>query len=275
MDTNTEPNESTRHGRVRPGDLVLLVGSDRKSAIVRMELGQAYQTHHGVISHDEVIGQPWGSTVTTHMGYPYLILTPSLDDLVRDIRRATQIIYPKEIGYMLMKMNIGPGTQVLEAGTGSGGMTMVLAQAIAPTGRVYSYEVRPEMQALARQNLEALGLADGVEFKLRDITEGFDERNADALFLDVPTPWDYLPQAHAALIGGGFLGCILPTANQVSRLIGALEKALFGMVEVEELMLRPYKAVAARLRPMDRMVAHTGYLIFARALVPLEPEESK
>jgi tRNA (adenine57-N1/adenine58-N1)-methyltransferase len=126
------------------------------------------------------------------------------------------------------------------------------------------------MQELARKNLAQLGLADHVEFKLRDIVEGFDERDVDALFLDVPSPWDYLAQAHEALAGGGFFGSILPTTNQVSRLIGALESASFGLVEVQELLLRQYKAVPARLRPMDRMVAHTGYLIFARALIPLE-----
>lgn len=109
-----------------------------------------------------------------------------------------------------------------------------------------------------------------VGFKLRDISEGFDERDADALFLDLSNPWDYLTQAHAALASGGFFGCILPTTNQVSRLIGALEETNFGMIEVEELLLRQYKAVPARLRPMDRMVAHTGYLIFARAFISLE-----
>jgi tRNA (adenine57-N1/adenine58-N1)-methyltransferase len=109
-----------------------------------------------------------------------------------------------------------------------------------------------------------------VEFKRRDIAAGFDERDAGALFLDLSNPWDYLQPAHAALASGGFFGCILPTANQVSRLIGALEETHFGLIEVEELLLRPYKAVSARLRPMDRMVAHTGYLIFARALIPLE-----
>ena len=169
-----------------------------------------------------------------------------------------------------MKMRIAPGCRVIEAGTGSGGLTMVFAQAVGPTGCVYSYEVRAEMQQLARQNLSQLGLAKFVEFKLRDIAEGFDEHDVDALFLDLPNPWDYLTQAHTALINGGFFGCILPTTNQVSRLIGALEETCFGQVEVEELLLRLYKAVPARPRPMDRMVAHTGYLIFARTLIPLE-----
>jgi len=199
-----------------------------------------------------------------------LFLRPSTDDLVRYLKRTTQIVYPKDTGYILMKMRIGPGCRVVEAGTGSGGLTLVFAQAVSPTGRVYSYETRPEMQRLARKNLEQLGLSESVEFKLRDVAEGFDERDADGLFLDLPNPWDYLAQAHAALANGGFFGSILPTTNQVSRLIGALEETNFGLIEVEEILLRQYKAVPARLRPMDRMVAHTGYLIFARAVIPLK-----
>jgi len=253
-----------------PDDLALLVGSDRKSFIVRLSLGSQLHTHRGVVNHDDLIGAPWGAQLSTHLGYPLLLLRPSTDDLVRGLKRNTQIVYPKDAGYILMKMRIAPGCRVVEAGTGSGGLTLVLAQAVGPSGRVYSYEARPEMQDLARSNLEQLGLSQFVEFKRRQIAEGFDECDADALFLDVPTPWDYLEQAHAALAGGGFFGSILPTANQVSRLIDALERADFGLVEVEELLLRPYKAVPARLRPMDRMVAHTGYLIFARALIPLE-----
>ena len=252
----------------QPDDLALLVGRDRKSFIVRLGPGLQLHTHRGVVSHDNLIGAPWGTQLSTHLGYPLLLLRPSTDDLVRDLKRITQIIYPKDAGYILMKMRISPGCRVIEAGTGSGGLTLVLAQAVGPGGRVFSYEARPEMQELAQRNLQQLGLAEFVEFKQRDIAEGFDEDDADALFLDVPTPWDYLPQVHAGLSAGGFFGSILPTTNQVSRLIGALEETHFGLIEVEELLLRPYKAVPARLRPVDRMVAHTGYLIFARALIP-------
>jgi len=123
---------------------------------------------------------------------------------------------------------------------------------------------------LAQENLAQLGLSDVVTFKQRDIAEGFDETKADALFLDLRTPWDYLPQVRAALVNGGFFGAILPTANQVIRLLDALEEFNFGPVEVEELLLRPYKTVPERIRPQDRLTIHTGYLIFARKLIPLE-----
>ncbi|MCP4543314.1 MAG: tRNA (adenine-N1)-methyltransferase [Chloroflexi bacterium] len=254
----------------QPDDLALLISRDRKSFIIRLKSGLQFHTHRGMVSHDDLIGTPWGTQLSTHLGHSLLFVRPSTDDLVRNLKRTTQIIYSKEAGYILMKMRIIPGSRVVEAGTGSGGLTLVFSQAVGPTGRIYSYEVRSEMQRLAQKNLELLSLSDCVEFKLRDISEGFDECDVDALFLDVPTPWDYLAQAHAALAGSGFFGCILPTTNQVSRLIGALEEANFGFVEVEELLLRAYKAVPARLRPMDRMIAHTGYLIFARALIPLK-----
>lgn len=257
----------------REGDLALLIGPDRKRRLIRLEAGKVLQTHKGALPHDDLIGRPWGSRVTTHLGHTYLLLFPSLNERILHLRRISQIVYPKEAGYILLKMNIGPGSRVIEAGTGSGALTMVLAHAVRPNGRVYSYEVRPDMQRLARRNLRGAGLEDVVEFKLRDIAEGFDEVGVDALFLDLPNPWSYLTQAHMALANGGFLGAILPTANQVSRLLTALERTGFGYTEVEEILLRPYKPVAERLRPTDQMVAHTGFLIFARALVPDERPE--
>lgn len=251
----------------KPNDLAMLVGRDRKYVMARLKPGCKFQTHRGVLAHDNLIGLAWGSQVHSHEGYPFVLLRPSVDDLVRNLRRTSQIVYPKDAGYLLLRLSIGPGVRVIEAGTGSGGLTLVLARSVAPSGTVYSYDLRPEVQRLARKNLEELELASCVEFKLRDIAAGFDERDADAVFLDLREPWEYLPQVHTALAPGGFFGCILPTTNQVSRTVLALEQSGFGVIEVEELLLRPYKAVADRLRPMDRMVAHTGYLLFARCLV--------
>jgi tRNA (adenine57-N1/adenine58-N1)-methyltransferase len=254
----------------KPGALALLVGRDRKTSIIRLEPGAEFHTHRGTIAHDDLIGLSWGTQSSTHLGVPLLLLRPSTDDLVRDLKRTTQIVYPKDAGYILMKMSIAPGCRVIEAGTGSGGLTLVLARAVHPTGCVISYDSRPGVQRLARRNLEQLGLSETVTFKERDVAEGFDEGGVDALFFDLPNPWDYLDQAHAALVGGGFLGSILPTANQVINLVAALEGADFGLIEVEELLLRSYRTASSRLRPEDRLTPHTGYLAFARKLVLAE-----
>jgi len=247
-------------------DLVLLIGPRGKRFIIRLQAGAAQHTHKGIIEHDALIGQPLGRQVKSHVGHSFLVLEPSTHDLIMNVRRNTQIIYPKEAGYALLKMNLFGGQRVIEAGSGSGALTLAMARAVAPEGRVYSYESRPEMQRNAARNLERVGLGDYVEFKNRDIGEGFYETDVDALFLDVRTPWDYLAQARRALKGGGFFGALVPTTNQVSHLIAGLEHYSFGHIEVEELLVRSYKPVAARLRPADTMVGHTGYLIFARKI---------
>lgn len=241
-----------------------MISKDKKRFIVCLTPGEELHTHRGTINHDQLMGQPLGREVTSHLGHPFIILEPSIHDLIMDIKRASQIVYPKDSGYILLKMNIKRGSRVIEAGTGSGALTIALAQAVMPTGRVYSYEEREDMIHLATRNLVRVNLEEYVELKQRDIAEGFDEREADALFLDLRTPWLYLGQSREALKADGFFGAILPTTNQVSQLIEALAEHDFVDIEVEELLRRGYKVVPARLRPQDRMVAHTGYLIFAR-----------
>jgi tRNA (adenine57-N1/adenine58-N1)-methyltransferase len=259
------------------GDLAQLAGARAKSFIVRLNPGDQLHTHRGILAHDDLIGKPWGSQVFSHIGRPFLLLPPSLADLLRETRRTTQIMYPKDIGFALVMMGIGPGQHVLEAGTGSGAFTTALAFAVGPQGRVTTYEQRPETQRLAQKNLERIGLAAQVTFKLRNIGEGFEEQEVDALFLDLPNPYDYLAQVRQAVRPGGFFGCILPTANQVEKLLVALNRERFSFIEVCEVMLRFYQAEPDRLRPTDRMVAHTGYLIFARPILVDEwkPDEGE
>ena len=261
---NTTPPPT--HKLTNPGDNALLISAQNKRFLITLSPDAKLETHRGILFHNDLIGIPWGSRVVSHLGSPFLLLQPSLADILIQTRRNTQIMYPKDIGFILVTMGIGPGVQVIEAGTGSGSLTTALAFMVGPAGSVFSYETRPEMQRLAQKNLERVGLANRVMFKLRDIIDGFDETDMDALFLDVPNPHDYLAQARSALKPGGYFGSILPTTNQVSILLVALKRAGFGFIDVCEVLLRYFKPVPERLRPTDRMVAHTGYLIFARSV---------
>jgi tRNA (adenine57-N1/adenine58-N1)-methyltransferase len=252
----------------REGDLAQLVGLSHKHFIVTLQPGSDFQSHRGVLKHDDLIGKPWGSQVFSHLGAPFFLLQPSVADLLINLPRSTQILYPKDIGYILITMGIAPGQHVIEAGTGSGSMTIALATAIGAEGRVTSYEQRQDLQNLARKNVDRVGLAPRVDFKLRDIQLGFDETEADAFFLDVQNPYDYIGQVRAALKPGGFFCTLTPTFNQVEKTLYALRKNKFAFVEVCELLLRYFKPEPSRIRPTDRMVAHTGFLIFGRRIEP-------
>jgi tRNA (adenine57-N1/adenine58-N1)-methyltransferase len=266
---------NTKSTHAQAGDLVQLVGLRHKNFIFPLIPGGEFQTHRGVLKHDDLIGLAWGTQVFSHMGAPFFLLQPALADLLLDLKRNTQILYPKDIGFILVTMGIGPGQKVIEAGTGSGSMTIALAHTVGEEGRVVSYEQREEMQNLARKNLKRTGLASRVDFKLRDIQEGFDETDADAFFLDVPNPYDYIPQVRNALKPGGYFCGIVPTFNQTEWLLRALRRNRFAFLEMCEVLLRYYKPEPTRLRPADRMVAHTGFLIFGRRIEPSSDPRAK
>lgn len=257
------------------GDLAQLVGLRHKHFILTLQAGAKFETHRGILQHDDLIGKPWGTQVFSHIGAPFFLLQPSLADLINELPRTTQILYPKDIGFILITMGIGPGQTVMEAGTGSGSMTTALAFAVGPQGRVISYEVKQDAQNLARKNLSRFALDSRVDFKLRDIGQGFDETDVDAFLLDVPNPYDYTGQVRAALKPGGYLCCLIPTFNQVEKTLLSLRQSRFAFVEVCELLLRYYKPEPTRIRPTDRMVAHTGFLVFARRIEPGEDPRGK
>ncbi len=258
------------------GSLILLVSPKGKQYLRKYDPQAKLHTQEGVLDMAQVQEAGYGGVITTHIGHPFRILRPSTYELIKGVKRSTQIMYPKEIGYTLLKLGIGPGARVVEAGSGSGGMTLAMAYHVGDTGRVYTFERRPEFYELAGKNLDAAGLSHRVTRFNHDISQGFappdvtpgdpvsDPAGADALFLDVRTPWDYLPQVAQVVCPGAPVGFLLPTTNQISDLLRGLENAPFADVEVLEILVRRYKPVADRLRPEDRMVAHTGFLVFAR-----------
>lgn len=251
---------------IEEGDLAEIVGRSHFHHIVKIESGKEIQSHKGIIKMGDLIGLRWGSVVKSHNGNTFFVLQPALNDILKDTPRNTQILYPKDIGFVLLSLNVGPGKTVVEAGTGSGALTTAFAHTVGPAGHVYTYEARKEMQDVAIKNLKKNYLDDRVTFKLRNIEEGFDEKNADCLFLDVPNSYDYITQVKNALKPGGFFGGILPTTNQVEKLLKALKENGFAFTEVCEILIRYWRTDPERFRPVDRMVGHTGFLIFSRSL---------
>lgn len=266
------------------GSLVVYRTPRGRAYVKRLEEGQDWHSNDGGLSAAAVHEAHFGAVVETSRGVPVRVQEATLYDRLKNLKRQTQVIYPKDIACICLKLGAGPGRTIVEAGSGSGGLTMGLSWFCGPTGRVVTHEAREEFLKLARRNLDWAGLGGNVELVLRDIAEGFTVTGADALFLDVRTPWDYLDHALEAVRPGAMLGFLVPTVDQVSRLLLGLEKRPVAEVEVCEILVRGWKPVADRLRPEDRMTAHTGFLVFCRqqdgsaafeALKPLGTRERK
>jgi len=249
---------------VREGDFVLLSGAKR-SYLVKVSKGKRFSFNEGIIDSEEIIGRQYGEEVTTHLGVHLRLVHPTLLDIVyRGFTRRTQVIYPKDAALIILRCGVGPGSRVVEAGTGSGCLTALLAHFVRPTGTVYTYEVRREFIDIARENLAAVGLLDYVVIKEKDVREGIEEKEVDAVILDMADPWHVIEHAHRALRCGGTLTCFLPTINQVERVVDEAIAKGFIMVETVELLLRNFKVKRGETRPEVRMIGHTGYIVFAR-----------
>lgn len=246
------------------GSLLVYVTPKGRRYLKRLEEGQDWHSTDGILPAAQVAALDFGSETRTSLDVPMLVQEATLTDRLQGIKRQTQIIYSKDIAYLCLRLGAGPGRTIIEAGCGSGGLTTGLSWFCGPTGRVISHDAREEFVALARRNLTWAGVGDNVELHHRDIAEGFAATNADALFLDVRTPWEYLQHAAMAVRPGATLGFLLPTVDQVSKLLMGLEQGPFAETEVCEIFIRRWKPLADRLRPEDRMTAHTGFLVFCR-----------
>ncbi len=250
---------------IKRGDYVLLYLDPKRKFVVRVEEKGKLETDKGIIRLGEVIGKRYGDSVKTHLGVDFRIIKPNLVDIVyNSFERRTQVMYPKDIGYVILITGIGPGSKVVEAGTGSGFLTAFLASYVRPNGHVYSYEVRKDFLELARSNLEKVGLLNYVTLKLKDITEGIDESDVDAVVLDMPTPWKVVLHAFNSLRSGGTFVAFMPTINQVEKTVAELRRNKFVEITALEILLRSYKVVIGETRPETLMIAHTGYIVHAR-----------
>lgn len=255
------------------GDLVYIWNPKKgDSFMVKVTPKAELGTHFAQIYHDELIKHNYGEGIVTDKGEIYYLLHPSLGDYTRHIRRQTQIIFPKDAGYIIQHLNIFPGCTYVECGTGSGSLCCTVAHFIGEHGKVCTYDRREDFSNLARKNAERWGVADRIEFNVRELEEGFKERNADAVYIDIPKPWEHIDKAYEALCAGCHLGILVPTANQITLTLEALEKFNFVDIRVCEIMLRDYKTDPRRIRPQDTMIGHTGYLIFAVKTLPLSAQ---
>ncbi len=248
---------------INRGDIILLFGEDGSKLFAKVEEG-IISTHLGKIDISNLIGKEYGVFQKTHIGKTFFPIKPTIFDLIMGLlKRETQIVYPKDAAYIILKLGICNGKKILECGTGSGAMTAILSHFVGDDGKVISIEKNEKFYNLARENIEKFGLLHRVLFINQDIREGIKEGGFDAAFIDVREPWEYIDIVFEALLPGGRFGAIVPTTNQVQNLLKSMFYKDFIDIEVCEILLRRFKNIPERLRPEDRMVAHTGYLIFA------------
>jgi len=266
----TAPSTAARRGPFQAGDRVQLTDPKGRMHTLVLAPGKVFHTHRGGLAHDELIGLPDGSVVSSSAGTAYLALRPLLADYVLSMPRGAQVIYPKDAAQIVAMGDIFPGARVLEAGAGSGALTCSLLRAVGTSGQVSSYELRPDFAEIARRNVEAFFGGEQPNWTLRvgDVAECPDT-GFDRIILDMLTPWDVLDLVERALVPGGvFLGYVA-TTPQLSELVEALrERRGFTEPRAWESLVRDWHADGLAVRPDHRMIAHTAFLVSARRLAP-------
>jgi tRNA (adenine57-N1/adenine58-N1)-methyltransferase len=248
------------------GEQVLLFDTKGRRYLVKLVDGGEFHTHSGPVGHDQVIGREEGIVVRSSRGARYTAVRPTLADVILKMPRGAQVIYPKDLGPILIRADVFPGARVFESGLGSGALSMALLRAGAD---VTGYEIRPDFAARAQSNVASflgVGILENYHVEVRDAYDGIGEMGLDRVVLDLPEPWRMLKSAEEALRPGGILLSYLPTIGQVSALRDALERSAFGLAETVEVLERGWHVDGRSVRPDHRMVAHTGFLTSARLL---------
>lgn len=255
-------------GLLQAGEDVILVDPKGEEHLLTLTHGKPFGTHKGNILHDDIIGKPDGSLIWTARGTGYRVYRPTFSQYIMNLKRHAQIIYPKDIGPILLWADIFPGAIVIEAGIGWGALTFKLLEAVGPNGHVTSYEIREDFAESGKRTvLRFLGDAPNLDVKVQDIYSGIEEKEVDRIILDLPEPWRAVHHAADALIPGGILLSYLPSTIQVKQLVDTLvEHGSFSEPEVFEVIHRPWHVKGLSVRPVQWMFSHSAFIITSRKI---------
>jgi tRNA (adenine57-N1/adenine58-N1)-methyltransferase len=246
---------------------VLLCLDSRRTYLVKIETGKTFHTHKGYIKLEDLVGKPFGSSILSSSNITFTALRPTLEDYIMKSSRKTQITYPKDTALIVLFSGISSGSRVVESGTGTGALTTALAHFVKPEGKIYTYELREEFKLNAQKNLKRANLLDYVELKSGDVTCGIEERDLDAVILDLATPWLVVPHAYESLKPSGTIISFSPTIDQVVKTTEALKDYNFAFIETIECLIRAMQIARGKTRPHTMMTGHTGYITRARKTI--------
>jgi tRNA (adenine57-N1/adenine58-N1)-methyltransferase catalytic subunit len=267
--------------KIEEDSYVLLFHTPRKKWLTKVTRDKKLHTHLGIIDISAAIGMEFGSAVRTTEDKLIFLIEPTIHDFIMKSERGTQIVYPKDLGYIAARTGLKNGSKVLEVGTGSGALATFMASIVKPEGHIYSFDVNPNFMEIARRNLEKAGMSRFVTLQQHDPHQGVDVTEADVAIVDLGDPWTVLDQVHDALKGSGAFVAICPTMNQIEKTATELKRSGYADIDCVELMIRNMEARDGMTRPSMRMIGHTTYLVFARKVQrhqervekPVEEEE--